>query len=491
MKMPVADRNPRAPIASLGRASAWSRAGLPSVSSRGNSKPLGPRRQRGSVLIIVLWIAFGLVTLALYLAHSMSLELRAADNRLAGTEAEQAIEGAARYLKSLLATAEQPGTPPSTNTFHHLAVPVGDGTFWLIGRDDAPQRTEAPAFGFVDEASKLNLNTATLEMLQALPGMTPELAAAVLDWRDEDDNVTAGGAESELYLRRTPAYRCKNARFETIEELRLVFGVTLDILYGEDTNLNGVLDQNENDGDLSPPTDNRDGRLDPGLLEYVTVHSRQPNTRADGSPRINLNTGRPQLAALLRERFDTSRANQILQQAQPIPGGYRSVLQFYSRSGMTAEEFAKIEGDITVSNAPFIEGLVNVNTASEAVLACLPGIGPDNARALVAHRRRRAGPQNTLAWVTEVLDQNSIAQAGRFLTGRSSQFTADIAAVGRHGRGYRRARFVFDISSGAPRIVARQDLSQAGWALGRRTRNQLPTAQTRAGLGSVQRLPLR
>ena len=46
------------------------------------------------------------------------------------------------------------------------------------------QETETSAlvaseFKLVDEASKLNLNTATVEMLQLLPRMTPELAAAI------------------------------------------------------------------------------------------------------------------------------------------------------------------------------------------------------------------------------------------------------------------------------------------------------------------------
>jgi len=63
---------------------------------------------------------------------------------------------------------------------------------------------ERPSFELVDEASKLNLNTATVEMLQLLPGMTPELAAAIVDWRDSDSDVTTGGAEDEVYLRLNP-----------------------------------------------------------------------------------------------------------------------------------------------------------------------------------------------------------------------------------------------------------------------------------------------
>src|SRR5690242_1924986 len=58
--------------------------------------------ESGSAFIIVLWIAFGLVSLALYFGNSMVLELRAADNRVSGLGAEQAIEGAVRYINSVL-----------------------------------------------------------------------------------------------------------------------------------------------------------------------------------------------------------------------------------------------------------------------------------------------------------------------------------------------------------------------------------------------------
>src|SRR5438876_212794 len=98
--------------------------------------PLPSRGERGSVLIIVIWIAFGLVSLALYFAHSMSFEMRAADNRVAGMKAEEAIAGAARYVSNVLANAQQPGALPDTNTYRFAAVPVGEATFWLIGRRD-------------------------------------------------------------------------------------------------------------------------------------------------------------------------------------------------------------------------------------------------------------------------------------------------------------------------------------------------------------------
>src|SRR5262245_20569894 len=393
--------------------------------------------RNGSVLIIVLWVAFGLVSLALYFANSMSFELRASDNRAAGVQAEQAIAGAIRYVSNVLANVQEPGTPPDLTTYRCEAVSVGDAMFWLLGRGDDRQNTiDLPFFGLVDEASKLNLNTATLEMLQALPRMTPELAAAIIDWRDSNDDVTEGGAESQTYLRRNPPYRCKNANFESVDELRLVFGAYLDILYGEDANLNGILDPNENDGDGAPPSDNRDGRLDSGILDYLTIYTRQPAT--------GTNVNRPQdLAPLLQEKFGTERANQILARVGTDSG---SVLGFYIRSGLTREDFMQIEGSLIGTNTI---GLVNVNTASEAVLACLPGIGTDKAASVVAYRQTNPSQLKTVAWITDVLERERLLRAAPWITGRTYQFTADIAGVGHHGRGCQRVKFIFDTSEGA------------------------------------------
>jgi hypothetical protein len=71
------------------------------------------------------------------------------------------------------------------------------------------------------------------------------------------------------------------------------------------------------------------------------------------------------------------------------------------------------------------------------------------------------------------LGTNAILAAGPWVTAHSWQYTADIAAVGHNGRGYRRVKFVFDCSSGAPLIVYRQDLTYLGWALGKKLHDQL------------------
>lgn len=447
--------------------------------SRGEASSSTQRaRERGSVLVIVLWIAFGLVSIALYFGHSMFFEFRASDNNVAGVEAEQAIEGAARYVSYTLTNLVAAGQMPEIQTYEQEEVPLGDSTFWLIGRANSETQSAVPFFGLIDEASKLNLNTATLEMLQALPRMTSQLAAGIIDWRDTNSEATVNGAESETYQARNPAYSCKNADFESVEELRLVFGADPLILFGEDYNRNGILDANENDADLSPPSDNRDSRLDLGILDYVTVYSGEPNVRTNGSPRISVSGGgQTELPQLLQEKFGQARATEIQQQIQATGGTYGSVLEFYLRTKMKPDELAQIEGDLTVTNATYIPGLINVNTASAAVLACVPGIGPDKASQVVASRQSQGGNLTSMAWVTQALDEASVVQAGPYLTSRCYQFTADIAAVGHHGRGYRRTQFVFDTSEGKPKIIYRRDLSRLGWALGTEARERMTLAQ--------------
>lgn len=427
---------------------------------------------RGSVLIIVLWISFGLVSLALYLAQTMGLELRAADNRAAGLAAEQAIEGAARYVSEVLAAYATNGVMPDLTQYAAEAVPVGEARFWIIGRDPAypPTYPDRVYFGLVDEASKLNLNTASTNQLQYLPGMNWDLLNAILDWR----NPNASGASALYYALAPSPYTCKGAPFESVDELRLVYGTSMEILAGDDVNRNGILDPHERDLDGNH-------QCDPGLFEYLTVWSREPNFHSDGTMKVNVNNP-SRLQSLLQERFGPGRASQIMLQlgfggrGGAPSGAFPSLLAFYLRSGMTAEEFSLIYREITVGTSRYKRGRVNINTAPLAVLACLPGMDEGTAQQVINYRQTAAN-LSSIAWIVEALGATHPAilqlAAGDYITTQSYQFTADIAAVGPHGRGYRRVKFVFDITQGTPKVLYRQDLTRLGWALGEHVRRQL------------------
>jgi DNA uptake protein ComE-like DNA-binding protein len=432
---------------------------------------------RASVLIIVLWVAFGLIAMTLYFAHAMSMELKAADNQTASIEADQAIEGAALYVSNVLANRPNPLGLPDTNNFQAGGVKVGDATFWIIGRDTNAQATsmqgvgDYPVWGLVDEASKVNLNNATAAMLQNLPGMDEYTSAATYDWQSTSTTASTDGAKSDTYSALPTPYVCKNAPYETPEELLMVYGMNMDLLYGEDANLNGFLDPNENDGATLPPMDNQDGILNPGLLEYVTTFTHESAMATNGSPRVVI-TNTPALTQLLE-------SNNLSQYVPRTP--QTSVLGYYasvSTLGMSATSFQSIEPFLM---NPTNVGLINVTTAGLQVLGCLPGIGSNMAPQVLAYRQSNPPQVPSITWLVSALggNQATIAQVGPYVTAYSYQYTADVVAVGHHNRGYRRVRFVFDCSSGTPLIAYREDLTDLGWALGKKLHDQLLTENSK------------
>jgi len=494
---------------------------------------LRPKNQ-GSVLIIVLWIAFGLVGLALYFGYSMNFELRASENRVASQAADQAIDGAARYITYILTNQISGGSNGmllDRSAYKSEAVPVGDAHFWIIGRDtNNPSGPGRMTFGLIDEASKLNLNTLISNQVIWLPRMTVDFTMGILDWRDTNGN----GPTTMYYTMMQPPYLCKNDPFETVDELRLVYGAGMDILVGEDFNRNGVLDPNETD-------ENMNNMLDPGVLEYVTAYSREPN---NGTINVtNLTANESALSSLLSTNFSASRVTEIMSNlglgaaaagagrsaatgagsaagarttttgrtGGTTSGGTRgggrttlatptaatatpaapavtvvtaavrfpSILAFYAASQMTPDEFALVATNFTVWDPTnsVIEGRVNVNTASLAVLTCLLASDTSAAQQLVNYRLANPNNLSSVAWVKDALGSNfpdalTAIAAGDYITTQTYQYTADIAALGPNGRGYRRVKFIFDTSTGTPQIIYRQDLTHLGWALGAEARQR-------------------
>jgi type II secretory pathway component PulK len=108
--------------------------------------------------------------------------------------------------------------------------------------------------GLIDESRKLNLNTATADLLKKFfiaaevdEDAARVLADSIIDWRDEDDKELSYGAEGFHYRAREDGYECKDGPFESVEELLLVRGMTPEIwlkvspnltVYGGGINLN-------------------------------------------------------------------------------------------------------------------------------------------------------------------------------------------------------------------------------------------------------------
>lgn len=85
----------------------------------------------------------------------------------------------------------------------NLARRVGDGEQVAVGIPAAPDAGggQATGAGPAAPAAKVDLNTATVAQLDALPGVGPVTAQHILDWRT------------------------RNGRFATVEQLREVDGI--------------------------------------------------------------------------------------------------------------------------------------------------------------------------------------------------------------------------------------------------------------------------
>ncbi|MDX9980173.1 MAG: helix-hairpin-helix domain-containing protein [Lentisphaeria bacterium] len=419
-----------------------------------------PASQHGFALILVLWLALALAATALCFGQVAVLGYRTRSGVRANLQCRHTEQAAAVYVKALLATVEA-GEMPELESEEVEEIPVGGSAFWLL----APIWNESPelSYGLVSEAGKLNLNTASKAMLQALPGMTEALAAAIVDWRDEDAEPQPYGAEDETYSRKKPPYRARNAPFDSIEELLLVEGMTEDILYGKDRNRNGLVDPWEGDGAGSSLTDY-------GIYHLVTVHSAEPNeTGGGGEGRTNV-TDAQALRRFLTRTFDAQTASRA-----ESAGPYRSVLEFAARSGLEREQFERIAQELTMSDEAMLPGLVNVNVAPLAVLRCLPGIGDGDAEKLIDYRVANSGSLTSIAWVLDALGNDCARELGPWVTTRTYQISADVVAVADYRRAVRRARLVFDLSSGSPLLVARRDQSGMAWPLGEDLWNEWKT----------------
>jgi type II secretory pathway component PulK len=401
---------------------------------------------RGAVMIVTLWIVLGISALALIFARSVAVELFASANQVAGLEADAVAKGALQYVIAQLDGSD--GAIPDPTTFPCQAVSIGAGYFWIL-RPPGDTQT-GYCFGLVDEASKLNVNSATAAMLENLPNMTVDMAESIVNWRSAASAASAEGASDSYYLSLPQPYNCKHSPFETVEELLLVEGVTPQLLYGDDTNRNGILDPNEFDTELgvSGSSVSTGTAVDGGWNNDVTVYSSQPSS-STGSRSSGTGTG-------------TSAATGTGAAART---GAATSTGTAARTGAGTGTGTGTGTAARSSAAAATVGLINVNTAQTAVLLCLPGLEQADVSALINYRNSTGADLSSIAWVRTAIGQTKAAALASLITVQSYQFAADIVAVSGDGRAFRRYRAIVDASTSPPSVLYWKDLTYLGWPL--------------------------
>jgi general secretion pathway protein K len=176
-------------------------------------------RSRGFALVIVLWT---LVLLSFVMIHMMTAgrtETRIAANFVANADAETQADGA--VMEAVFRLID-------TSDAHW---DIGDGPHVLRMRQAKATVT------VTSESGKVNPNTASQQMLAALmsavgapPSQARQVSAAMLDWRQSDDNDQTGPArKSAQYQAAHLDYAPPGAPFETLDEIQRVIGMTPDL----------------------------------------------------------------------------------------------------------------------------------------------------------------------------------------------------------------------------------------------------------------------
>jgi type II secretory pathway component PulK len=450
--------------------------------------PRKPRRapERGSVLIIALLVLVAISFIAVTLAREAKVEMQVAartvDNMRARAIADSAIDRAMAAIK----LDDTPGDT-LTDTWRDdepdfRNIQCGSGHYWILFGEEDPTvygpgtgmtqgAASAIKFGVRDEASKLNLNTATLAQLEQLPGMTEDIAESIIDWRSAGETASPLGAKSAYYNSLTPGYSCKDAPFESMEELLCVKEIDESVLYGEDRNRNGILDPCEDDGDKSFPPDDSDGQLLLGLADYLTLYSMEYNWTNDQRTRLYL--GNVKQLSEISTRLTTYGVNQQIANAvaqyivRPPRGAppFSSIGQLVNVQGMDATNMAIVGDELTTVNATTIPGLINVNTAAQEVLAGLPGLTANDVQAIMAARTGSADLTSP-AWLMAVLTKPKLAAIWDLITTRSFQFTIHVAvALDDHPSIIRRCEVVVDRGYAPMKVMYRRDLTPLGFPL--------------------------
>lgn len=264
---------------------------------------------RGLALLMVLWVLAVLSVIVLSFAFMARTEVYSTISFRDGMEkkflAEAGIERGIMELFYRSANKNQ------------MSVIEGSEIVRIDGRQyDGELGENKYSFSIADESGKININTLTdakgiilnnLLVNLGLPGETANtIVDSILDWKDADDLHRLHGAEDTYYQSLPVPYKAKNDKFDTLEELLLVRGVTPEILFG--------------------------GGSRPGLINFLTVYSKES--------KINLNAAAREIIMAL-PNMTSSFADRIVE--------FRETAELRGQQDVIA-----IIGDVFRTIAPFV-----------------------------------------------------------------------------------------------------------------------------------------
>ena len=275
--------------------------------------------RKGLALIVVVYILAALGTLAFALACRSGIGL--CQTRLLVDRTQQdeiALAACAQACRLLL--LDDPNVDSYEDAWsgwHALEMSQSPG-----GAAEAP--SWKVRWRLRDESARINVNSASSDVLSRIAGLDDAAVASILDWIDKDDVPNPDGAEKEYYASLSPSYTPRNGPLETIEELTLIKGVTPESYFGTEPQ------ESLDDLVLGPTLAVGNGTLggSVGLSELLTVY---------GDGRINLNTALPAVLKAL-PFLSESAIDEILSRQQSRIAKFTAMKDIQTDDAFTATD---------------------------------------------------------------------------------------------------------------------------------------------------------
>ena len=357
------------------------------------------RSARGSVMVQALVVLAVLTAFLSSVAATQRVRLAGVQSNLRARRAEAAAQSGIQLALATLGEADRNLVMLADD----WATLGSNGAESFSLDDSTSYRLE-----IVDGGALVNVNTATEAQLNLLPLTTVQLES-LLDWRETATTSTrTNGAKDDFYDALAQPYNTGLKALKTRSELLLIQGWTPDALLSAEP-------QVASDTGVQQPTD-IDGNVMP-LMSILTVESSAPNTRADGTARVNVNSPTPNPG--IWAQFGI-----VGQQAAVVAAGgpYTTFGSLLGRPGVGQNAVTQLLDGANFSADTALPGRININTAPASVLETVPGITAEIAQSIVAQQGTGFTSLGNLATTVTTLTGTALGQAADFLCVGSERF---------------------------------------------------------------------
>lgn len=318
-------------------------------------------------------------------------------------------------------------TPVSTVAIVASIAAEADGLVanatWRIEHTDENGTTQP---GILDTHARININLMTPADLILLPDMTEDIAGAIVDYIDADEDPGTSGAENETYGALEHAYKARNAPIRNLATLDLVFNVRPEYVRGIDSDLDNIVSTRERSS--SDLTSRTSSVAVAGWSAFITAASSTSGLSPTGDRKIDLTAAQSsELTALLG--INSTQADSIISAAATTAATMESFLrtalstlatQAAQASGttlpanrrpqdLTTDQLAILYDSCTIGDPALTKpGKINLNTVTRDTLNYLSSIDQTLADEIIEYRDSKGGE---VASITELLQISGITRA--------------------------------------------------------------------------------